>query len=85
MIEKLTVPTTLTHVRYPITLSYHGIFFYSKPITLQAFVYRSIIECFVNDGHVFTIRAYDYPKGKLSLSVDNGSVNVEELVVKVAE
>ena len=58
---------------------------WDKPITLQAFVYRSIIECFVNDGHVFTIRAYDYPKGKLSLSVDNGSVNVEELVVKVAE
>ena len=56
-----------------------------QPITFQAFVQRSIIECFVNDAYAFTLRAYDYPTGKLSLTVDNGPVNVEELVVKVAE
>jgi hypothetical protein len=56
-----------------------------RPITFQAFVQRSIIECFVNDGHAFTLRAYDYPKGKVSLTVDNGRAQVEELILKVTK
>jgi len=53
-----------------------------KLITFQAFVQRTIIECFVNDAYAFTIRAYDYPNGKLSFEVDNGVVEVKQLVVK---
>ena len=56
-----------------------------RPIIFQAFVQRSIIECFVNDAYAFTLRAYDYPKGKLSLTADNGLVTVDGLVVKVPE
>ena len=57
----------------------------NQPMTFQAFVQRSIIECFFNDAYAFTLRAYDYPKGKLTLTADNGPATVEELVVKVAE
>ena len=57
----------------------------NQPITFQAFVQRSIIECFVNNAYAFTLRAYDYQKGKLSLTADNGLATVEELVVKVPE
>lgn len=57
----------------------------SKPIDVQAFVQGSIIECFVDNAHAFTIRGYDYPQGKLSFDVTNGSVKILDLKVKVTD
>ena len=54
----------------------------SKPIQVQAFVDGSILECFVNDAYAFTMRGYDFPEGKLSLDVSNGSMRILELKVK---
>jgi sucrose-6-phosphate hydrolase SacC (GH32 family) len=54
----------------------------SKPIQVHAFLDGSILECFVNDAYAFTMRAYDFPEGKLSLEVSNGLKRVLELKVK---
>ena len=53
----------------------------SKPITVQAFVQGSIIECFINDAYPFSCRAYDFRKGKLGLSVSGGTAQVQELTI----
>ena len=57
----------------------------SKPITLQAFVQDSIVECFINDRQALTCRAYDYRQGKLGLSVTGGKAQVLELKIKTRE
>lgn len=56
-----------------------------KPIKIQAFVQGTIIECFVNDAHAFSARAYDYPTGGLGLSMECGKVLITELGVSVTE
>ena len=57
----------------------------NKPITVQAFLYGPILECFVNDFHAFTFRNYDYPTGKLSFEVVNGKARIRSLKVNVAD
>ena len=57
----------------------------NKPITVQAFLYGPILECFVNDFHGFTFRNYDYPEGKLSFDVVNGRARIRSLKVNVAD
>ncbi len=53
-----------------------------RPVEIQAFVQGSIIECFINDAYAFTIRAYNFPEGKLSLTTVRGDVKVLNLAVK---
>jgi beta-fructofuranosidase len=53
------------------------------PMKLQAFIQRSIIECFVNDAYAFTIRAYDYPDGDLTFMVDAGLAWIDDLEIKL--
>ncbi|MBU0679398.1 MAG: hypothetical protein KJ626_14960 [Verrucomicrobia bacterium] len=55
----------------------------SEPITIQAFVQGSMIETFINDKYAFSCRAYDFAGGQLGLNVSGGSVEVQELSVKV--
>lgn len=50
-----------------------------EPVRVQAFVLGNIIECFVNDAHAFTTRAYDFPTGDLSLTADEGGATITEL------
>ena len=57
----------------------------SKPIDIQAFIQESIIECFVDNAHAFTVRAYDYPHGKLSFDVTSGGAKILSLKTKVIE
>jgi beta-fructofuranosidase len=54
----------------------------AKPITVQAFVQGTIIECFINNQFSFTCRTYDYSKGGLRLNVEGGGVRVLDLEVK---
>ena len=57
----------------------------SKPIKLQAFVQGNILECFVNDQFAYTSRAYNYPKGALTLKVEGGNAKLLDLSVRVHE
>ena len=56
----------------------------NKPITIQAFMVGSILECFVNDAHGFTLRNYDYPDGKLSFDVVGGKARIQKMTVSTA-
>ena len=53
-----------------------------KPITIQAIVHGTTIECFLNDACAVSCRAYDWPTGKLGLSVIGGKARVRSLSVK---
>ena len=57
----------------------------NKPVTVQAFMIGSILECWVNDAHAFSLRDYDYPKGKLSVEVVGGKARIRSLKVNVAD
>ena len=57
----------------------------SRPIRVQAFVQGSMIETFINDQYALSCRGYDYPTGRLGLSVSGGGVKVRRMTVKVAE
>ena len=54
----------------------------SKPIDVQIFVQGSMLECFV-DGQAFSMRAFNYPKGKLILGVECGRVQITDLKVNI--
>jgi beta-fructofuranosidase len=54
----------------------------SRPVLVQAFVLDSIIECFINETYAFSCRAYDWPQGKLGLSVNGGRARVLEMSVR---
>jgi len=54
----------------------------STPITIQAFVLGTILECFVNDRYAFTLRVCDFLKGDLSLQVQGGQLQVLDLSIK---
>ena len=54
----------------------------ARPITFQAFVQGTILECFVNDQFAYTCRAYNFPQGSLALSVAGGKAQVLELAIK---
>jgi len=54
-----------------------------KPITVQAFVQGPMIECRVNDAYAFSLRAYDYPEGKLCLEAVCGRVSLTDLTISV--
>ena len=54
----------------------------AQPVTIQAFVQGAILECFINDRHAFTCRAYDFPTGNLGLKVAGGQMKVLDLKVK---
>jgi beta-fructofuranosidase len=53
----------------------------SRPISLQAFVLGSILECFVN-GHALTCRAYDHQEGRLGLAAAGGKAEVMDLKIR---
>jgi beta-fructofuranosidase len=57
----------------------------SKPITIQAFVQDSIIECFINARHAFTCRAYDYRQGKLGFRITAGAAHILDLKIRTSE
>ena len=52
------------------------------PITIQAFVQGSIIECFVNDAYAFSCRAYEFREGGLGFNVAGGGARITSLEVK---
>ena len=54
----------------------------TQPITIQAFVQGTLLECFVNDAYAFTRRAYNFRSGKLGLNVSGGKARVLALSVK---
>ena len=53
-----------------------------RPVTVEAYVLGNIIECFVNDAHAFTTRAYDFRTGALSITVDEGGATLTELDIR---
>lgn len=53
------------------------------PIEVTAFVQGTIIECFVNDAHAFSCRAYDHPRGRLSIGFEGGPGRITMLSVRV--
>jgi hypothetical protein len=54
-----------------------------KPIDVKVFVQGSIIEAFIDGGFAYSARAYNFPRGKLTLKVEGGAdVTVHELSVK---
>ena len=55
-----------------------------EDIRLEAFVQGSLIECFVNDRHAFSGRAYTNADGALDMLVTGGKAEVRELVVRTA-
>ncbi|MCP4785709.1 MAG: hypothetical protein GY903_24925 [Fuerstiella sp.] len=56
----------------------------NKPITVQAFMTGSILECWVNDAHAFSMRDYDFPGGKLSFDVIGGRAWIQKMTVSTA-
>jgi len=50
-----------------------------QPVTIEAFVLGTVIECFVNDAHAFTMRAYDFKSGTLSVTADEGGISISKL------
>ena len=54
------------------------------PITVTAFVQGTIIECFINDAFAFSCRAYDCPRGALTLETSGRRARVLDLTVKTA-
>jgi sucrose-6-phosphate hydrolase SacC (GH32 family) len=64
---------------------------YVRPVTfapgedvrIEAFVQGSIIECFINDSHAFSGRAYQRTSGPLDLLVMGGKAEIRTMVVKV--
>jgi beta-fructofuranosidase len=55
----------------------------SKPVTIQAFVQGSIIECFIDDAYAFSCRAYEARRGKLSLIAQDDQSHVLDWAIKV--
>jgi hypothetical protein len=55
----------------------------SRPISLQAFVQGSILECFVN-ANALTCRAYDHQQGRLGLAVTGGKAEVMDLKLNIS-
>jgi hypothetical protein len=55
-----------------------------EPITVQAFMIGSILECWVNDAHAFSLRAYDFPEGQLSFEVSQGKARIQSMTVSIA-
>jgi beta-fructofuranosidase len=53
-----------------------------QPLTILAFVQGTIIECFVNDAHAFTCRAYDYARGDLGIQADDGGLVIQEMEIR---
>ncbi len=53
----------------------------SGTITIQAFVIGSIIECWINDAYAFSLRAYDFPQGRLSFETNYGVATITSLTV----
>ena len=56
-----------------------------KPVTVQAFLVGSILECWVNDAHAFSLRDYDYPAGKLSFDVVHGRARIQRMSVSTTD
>lgn len=52
------------------------------PITVQALVHGSILECFIDERFAFTCRAYDHRQGRLGLKLEGGGGRVQELMIK---
>ena len=58
----------------------------TQPVRIEAYVLGTLIECYVNDRHAFTTRAYTHPAcGALSFAVDAGRATVRELRVQTAQ
>ena len=58
----------------------------AQPVRIEAYVLGTLIECFVNDRHAFTTRAYTHPAGgALSFGVDAGRATVRGLRVQTAQ
>jgi hypothetical protein len=53
----------------------------SGTVTIQAFVIGSIIECWINDAHAFSLRDYNYPCGRLSFETNSGSATITSLKI----
>jgi len=56
-----------------------------KPVTVQAFVIASIMECWVNDAYAFSLRDCDFLKGKLSFEAVGGRARIKKLTVKTTD
>jgi beta-fructofuranosidase len=55
---------------------------WDRPIRVQAFLQGDILECFVNEEHAFTCRAYDLTEGQLSIHADDGGVSLEKVEIR---
>ena len=57
-----------------------------KPLDIRVFVQGSIIEAFIDDAFAYSARAYNFPRGKLTLKVEGaGDVTVHEMSIKTHE
>jgi len=56
----------------------------SAPITVQAFVQGTIIECFINDAYAFSCRAYEFRSGRLGFRATGGAAKILALDVKTS-
>ena len=56
-----------------------------KPVSIKAFVLGSMIEVFINDQYALSCRAYDYPSGRLGFNILYGSVELNDMRIKVGK
>ena len=52
------------------------------PVRVEAFVFGTLIEVFVNDRHAFSARAYNLRHGTLEVAVSGGTANITDLIVQ---
>ncbi|MCX5758270.1 MAG: hypothetical protein NTU83_07135, partial [Candidatus Hydrogenedentes bacterium] len=57
----------------------------AAPITVKGFVLGSLIECFVNDSYAFTRRAYNLHHGTLGIEVENGQIEILDMLIGTPE
>lgn len=74
---KITMSSAYSWERECPTVDWNG------EIKVRAFVTNSIIECFVDDAEAFSIRAYDFCEGALTIIPRNAVVEIKSLKVKV--
>jgi beta-fructofuranosidase len=79
--EKQEVEIAGAKFSYPRKIAFDTV----KPITVQAFVQGSIIECFVNNAYAFSCRAYDMRRGTLNMKVEGGKATVQRLTVRTTQ
>lgn len=56
-----------------------------RDIRIEAFVQGPLIECFIDGGHAFSGRAYQFREGKLDLLVTGGKAEIREFTITVPD